>query len=193
MLRSQYLMYTQIVHAEELDQSSVANVQAEAKPEELGIKALGIDGSGIIFQVINFLILYYFLNRFLFKPVVKMLDERQKKIKDAEVFVQKIDKDMAQWEETHQKSIRKTKLQADAILQDAKSNAHEQGEKIIIKASGEAKRITDRALAEIVTEKEKMIISAKKELVDLAIDIAEKSLKGKIDRSANKKFIEKNV
>jgi len=43
--------------------------------------AFGVDLPKLIFQVINFLLLLYLLNRFLFKSVLKLLDERQAKIK----------------------------------------------------------------------------------------------------------------
>ena len=39
--------------------------------------AFGVDCPELIFQVINFLLLLYLLNRFLFKSVIRLLDERQ--------------------------------------------------------------------------------------------------------------------
>jgi F-type H+-transporting ATPase subunit b len=43
--------------------------------------AFGVDLPKLLFQVVNFLLLLYLLNRFLFKPVLKLLDERESRIK----------------------------------------------------------------------------------------------------------------
>ena len=43
-------------------------------------EAFGVDLPKLAFQIINFLLLLYLLNRFLFKRVLALLDERQAKI-----------------------------------------------------------------------------------------------------------------
>jgi len=182
-----------IVNAQELDQSPTTQAQTKATDQKTGISALGIDGSGIIFQIINFLILYYLLNRFLFKPIIKILDERQKKINDANLYIKQTNKEKANWDKMQEQAIKKAKDKTNIILQEAKLNADMQSKKIIQKASDEANRATKRAVAEIALQKDKMIKEAKKELIDLAVAITEKSLKGKIDRQTNVKYLKNNL
>ena len=43
---------------------------------------LGINGAFLLAQIINFLILFYLLRRFLLKPVMNMLDARRQRIED---------------------------------------------------------------------------------------------------------------
>src|SRR3989304_1183088 len=43
-------------------------------------EAFGVDIWKLGFQIINFLLLMYLLNRFLFKRVIRLLDERQTRI-----------------------------------------------------------------------------------------------------------------
>ena len=45
------------------------------------IRAFDVNVVGLFFQVVNFLILLYLLNRFLFKPLLARMDERGEKIK----------------------------------------------------------------------------------------------------------------
>ena len=55
-----------------------------------GIASLGIDWKILVAQLINFAIVYYLLNRFAFKPIIKILEDRRSKVeqslKDAEAI-----------------------------------------------------------------------------------------------------------
>ena len=63
------------------------------------MSGLGVNGWTLLLQVVNFLILLLVLYFFAYKPVMKMLDERSRKIKESMDEVQKVKEQAAQTEE----------------------------------------------------------------------------------------------
>ena len=98
-----------------------------------------IDWFTVIAQVINFLILVWLLKRFLYKPILNAIDEREKKIaaqiKDAvdkKVLAEKEEADFkkrnddfdAQKKTLTDKAIADANTQRDKLLEDAKNDAN---------------------------------------------------------------------
>ncbi len=54
------------------------------------MEKLGIDPVMLVTQIINFAILAFILTKFLYKPILKLLDERQKKIAEGLELSQKM-------------------------------------------------------------------------------------------------------
>ena len=81
--------------------------------------AFGVDLPKLIFQVVNFLLLLYLLNRFLFKPVLKLLDERESRIKkgleDAEAAAK--DRELAKAE--REAALDEARKEAQAMVDSA--------------------------------------------------------------------------
>src|SRR3989338_2422096 len=101
------------------------------------ISKLGIDWKILIAQLINFGILAYILNRFLYKPIIKLLDDRRLQIE-------------------HNKSsallVEKKLKEADEERKNMIAGARHESEKIIKKAESSAYKIKDDILAETMAE-----------------------------------------
>ena len=115
----------------------------------------------IVFQIINFLILLYLLNRFLTKPLSEFLEKRKSTIKK------------------NLETAENNKKEADQILKEQKDllkQAHQDSKEIRQKAENSAKEELQSALTKAKQESAKLIESTKKE-IDLEYKRAEKSLK----------------
>ena len=84
-----------------------------------------------IITIINIVILFFILRKVLFKPVTKFMTDRAKKIEDA---INQAEKDknqakalLAQYEE----QLKAAKVEAEAIINAAKTSAKQEAEKII--------------------------------------------------------------
>ncbi|MEI6499042.1 MAG: F0F1 ATP synthase subunit B [bacterium] len=137
------------------------------------MEALGIDLKLIIAQLVNFGILLFLLNKFLYKPVINMLDERKNKvevgIKDAESA--KINLENAEGEAT--KIIAQAKVDASEILKNAHTQALNETSATIKKANDQVDRLIENAKDEAGNMKKKALIEAKSEisgLIGLALD-----------------------
>ncbi len=105
---------------------------------------LSINPSELIWTVINFFLLYFLLKRFLFTPILRIMDERQA------IMNEKHDAERAAMNQVREN---------DALLAEAKANTRDEAKQLLSEADDEAKRAH---LDSIAAEKEK----AKQELKD---------------------------
>lgn len=117
------------------------------------IKNFGIDPVYLGAQIINFLIILYFLRRFLYKPVFEMLKKREKQIKEGLEKTEKVRLLLEKTIEDEKNILKKAQNQATKIIDDAKNEAldiqktteelaKKQSEKIIIEAREQILRET---------------------------------------------------
>src|ERR671919_1579773 len=118
-------------------------------------EAFGVDLPKLIFQIVNFLLLLYLLNRFLFKRVFSLLDERQSKIakglEDAEAAAR--DRELARAE--REAALDEARKEAAAMVARATKIAEDSRVEILAEAKEQAEKVTSRAREEITAEKDK--------------------------------------
>jgi len=156
---------------------------------------MNINWFTVIAQIINFLLLVWLLKKFLYKPVLDAIDEREKKIvarledakskneaakKEQDEFAEKNKQFDAQKKELMDKAIADTKLQKDKLLEDAGKEVdalHAKQQKAIVDMQQNLKKIIAQQ-----TQKEVFGIS-RKTLKDLAgVDLEEQAAKLFISR-----------
>jgi F-type H+-transporting ATPase subunit b len=137
------------------------------------MEALGIDLKLMIAQLVNFGILLFLLNKFLYKPISNMLDERKNKvetgIKDAESAKSNLEKAEADAE----KIRKEARADATEILKNAHAQATTETAVTVKKANDQVDRLIENAKSEAENMKKKALIEAKGEitgLIGLALD-----------------------
>jgi F-type H+-transporting ATPase subunit b len=139
-----------------------------------------IDYFTVIAQVINFLILVWLLKRFLYKPILKAIDEREKKIaskineakaekadakKEQEEFIKKNEEFDKQKKELMDKAIAETKEQRQNLLEEARNDAN----KLSTKLEESAKSALEKFNQEIALKtKQEVFVISRKALADIA-------------------------
>nr|WP_297357523.1 F0F1 ATP synthase subunit B [uncultured Caldimonas sp.] len=105
----------------------------------------------LLAQIVVFLILWWFTMKFVWPPITKALDERAKKIADGLAAADKakleltaankrVEEQLAQTREESTKRIADAEKRAQAIIDEAKKRADEEGAKIIAQAKAEAEQ-----------------------------------------------------
>lgn len=152
-----------------------------AAEEATGIAALGINGKAFIIQLITFLFVYLILRRFVFKPVVGYLDERQKTI-DRGV---KLTSELASQKEELDREVAKVRKAARKEADQIVSDAHAQSTTMIKEAedaaSAKAAVILADAEKKVAEEAARARRNLEKEVVDLVIEATEKVTREKLD------------
>lgn len=151
----------------------------------------------ILISLANLTILFLLIKKFLFKPVKKMLAQRQNAINAQYQSAEKAEKaamaDKAAWEEKMQGANEK----ADAILQTATDNARMRGDKLVAEAKAKAEGIVRTAEAEAALERKKAADSMKREIAEVSTALSEKLLtreiKAEDHRALIDAFLEENV
>lgn len=141
--------------------------------------AFGIDAKLIIIQIINFVVLASALTYFLYKPVLKLLNDREEQIKqgikDAEVAA------VAKASALEEKQAILTQAQKEAQEMDARAKAFakQKEEEIMTAAQAKASVVLKDAEAKSELLKEQAVKESEAEIAQLAILAAEKVLREK--------------
>jgi len=140
------------------------------------MEGLGINLTWFLFQLGNFVVLLAILTYLLHKPLIKMLDERNKQIKDSLEQAEKIQADVAKIEQEQKDLLTAAQKEASALLSGAKNQAKELQEKLEKDARQRSDQILTQAEAQIQREHDQMKQELKGELASLVITASEKVL-----------------
>lgn len=135
-------------------------------------------GLGLIFwMTLSFLAVLFVLGRFAWKPIIRMLKEREQTIDDALHAADKAREEMKMLQVDNEKLLKQAKEERDAILNEARKIRDKLIEEARQKAGQEAQRIVDGAVERIENEKMAAIVDLRNQVANLSIEIAEKILK----------------
>jgi len=158
-----------------------------------GFASLGINLPLLVVFIINFIILFILLRLFLYKPVLKMLDERTKRTKEGMELAEATKTEYEQAKGEVQKQIEKGRQEAQAIIVQALQTGERLKEESREEATKQAQVIIERTRAESESEREKIVDSLRKEFVDIAISAAEKVIKETLDKEKHRRLIEETL
>ncbi|MFM2330498.1 MAG: hypothetical protein RLZZ26_5 [Candidatus Parcubacteria bacterium] len=143
------------------------------------LSAFGINWSLLLAQAVNFAIVLVALTYFLYKPVLRMLDERKRVVEqgvhDAELANEKLSNADG---EAHLRVATADK-QAEEIVSSARESATEEKVRILKEAETRAAMVTRDAQARATEAAAKALRESEKEVARLAILAAEKVMRSK--------------
>lgn len=137
------------------------------------LEKLGIDGRLLLWQVVNFAILFVILRKFAYRPILETLRKRAETIEKGLQDAKKSEEALRKAEDEREKIIREARSKASAILNQTEDDARKMREAETQKTKDEVHTIQEAGTAEISREREVMIREAKKEigaLVALGVD-----------------------
>ncbi len=156
-----------------------------------GLAELGVYLPTLLAQIINFLILFGLLYMVAYRPVMRMLDQRAKKVKESLEQAEEVRKQAASAEE----EIRKQLAQAAKEAQERLARVEKTGEDLKQKAREDARKQADallaRARSEIHQERDQAIDELRREFADLAILAAGKVIDRSLDKAAHRELVQK--
>jgi F-type H+-transporting ATPase subunit b len=135
---------------------------------------IGVNLWTALFTLLNTLTVIFVGTKFLFKPIMKMIQERQKEIDDLYADANKAKESAETMQTEYEARLGEAQAASERIVKEAVSRGQAREEEIIRQANAEASAIMDKAAADIAMEKKKAINDAKDEISDLALAIAGK-------------------
>jgi F-type H+-transporting ATPase subunit b len=133
------------------------------------------------------------LRLFLYKPVMKVLDERAKRTKEAMELAEATKQQFEQAKTEVQKQIDKGRQEAQAIITQAMQTGERLKEESRQEAAKQAQGIVDRTKAELETERDRIVGDLRREFVELSVLAAEKVIKETLDKEKHRKLIEETL
>ena len=153
--------------------------------------SLGINLPTLIAQIINFVILFGLLYLVAYKPIIRMLDERSRRIKESMEQTELIKQQAESAEEESKKRIAAASHEGQEILNRAAKTGEEMRQKSQQEAIEAGEAMIARARAEIQSERDEAVDSLRQEFADLTITAAEKVIERSLDKKAHQELIDK--
>jgi len=150
------------------------------------IHALGINWKLLIAQIVNFAILAFVLQRFVYAPIVKLLAERKKRIEDAEKNVIEIQKKLEGIKLLEEKTLSEARSRSGIMLKEAEKTALKLRGELVENAQREALKIIADGKKKLAEEEKSAALSLKRELGSLISLSIEKTVGDVLTKEAQK-------
>lgn len=157
------------------------------------LQQLGIDWRLLIGQMVNFIILLLVLNHFLYRPMLKILKEREESIKKSIADGRKIEEEMLAMEKAKIQTVQNANIEAQNIIKEAKTKADVEKDKIINVARQEAEKIMQETHIKTANLSKKVQQDIIEELIDVVIGATEKVLAKKITKKTDQELIKQAI
>ena len=132
-------------------------------------KAFGVDWPHLIAQIISFGIVALLLQRFAYKPVIDMLEERRKRIAEGLANAEKIKSELARAEAQRQEILSQANTQATRLIEEARAAAAKVQEAETQKAIAAAEQIIAKAREAAAQDHARMLAELRKEVGRLVV------------------------
>lgn len=132
----------------------------------------GFDPKLFVAQVINFLVLAFIFKMFLYKPILKIIKEREEKIKTGLDNAAQSNALLAETNKQREEMLKSMKAEAQDIIDTAKKTASDLRQEILDKAKAESEKIIAQAQMQAAQEMQKM----ESRMKALSMDLSQKVL-----------------
>jgi len=130
----------------------------------------------VFIQIVNFLVLIFILNSLLFKPILKIMEERKGRLQSSEDEIKALHQTIEQKTAEYEEKIRLAKMEAMNQRNEIQKEGTEEARKIIEQAKEEIAKMTDEFKDKLDEEMSgaRKILSGRSKAISL--EIAEKVL-----------------
>ena len=146
--------------------------------------------STFILTILNLFIQMFLMKKFLFKPIRRVLEERQKR---ADQNIRAAEQEKAEAEAVkaeYTKNMEQARAEAASILERAKQDASQQADALLASARTEAQSLKTKAENDIRQEKKRVLNEAKDEIGGLAMDIAGRVIEREVHEADHRALID---
>tara|TARA_B100000586_G_C19953281_1_gene360563 strand:+ start:33 stop:608 length:576 start_codon:yes stop_codon:yes gene_type:complete len=173
---------------EDLHESTEAHGGANA-PNPL----VQLDPGLFIWTILTFLILFFVLSKFAWRPLLKALESRENTIKSSLDDAEKAKQELESLNAETETIISEARSEAQSIRLEAKSAAEKVKADIIAQAGEDAKKLRDENEKQIQVEKDRAINEIRQEVVDLTLIVAERVIRKNLSKEDNQGLIEDSL
>ena len=146
---------------------------------------------GLMFWTLAiFLVVWFILSKYAFKPITAAVEAREKALEDA-IAAAKADREEAQRIlEEQRRHIDETRAEAQKLIVEGRVLGEKLRADMIEETRAQQQEMLERARREIEAEKTRAIAELRREAVELAIAGASKVIEKNLDDQSNRKIVE---
>ena len=128
----------------------------------------------LLFAIINIIVLFLLLRKFLIKPVRNIMEKRDEMIRSGLENARKSQSDAELMKQEYEEKLKNAGDISAGIISDAKKEAEARSKNILDEANAKADNILSSARENAETAKIKAVSEAKEQIADLAAEMARK-------------------
>jgi F-type H+-transporting ATPase subunit b len=157
------------------------------------MEALGINLPKFLFQLINFVIVTWFLYVLLYKRVLAMLNERTERIEQSLQDADQVKQQLENAKRDYDAEIAKARQESATILSQAQERAKAQEAEILAQARQEGERIRSEMREQAQQEREQLLREVKQNVAELITMTATRVLQAELKGSGHDQLIDESL
>jgi F-type H+-transporting ATPase subunit b len=174
---------------EAVDQTQAVAEVHPAESHGASPNVMDVTPQMMILTWVTFLLLTVVLYKVAWKPILKVLDTREKSIRDALAQAEKARQEAAEAEVRNREIIQAAEREAQKLVSEARVAAQETGRIVREQAEQKAKSLVEEARRDIAAATEQARVALRRETTDLVITLAGKVLSENMDTERNRVLV----
>lgn len=156
-----------------------------------GLAALGINLGALVFQLINFAILYWVLQRYAFPPILGLLEKRRKAIELSLQQAQQAKLEASAAQQERDKVLAAAKTEAKQLITDARLEAEREAKQIVADARGAAQAAITQGEQHLASQQAKVQAQLLREMGQVVSTATAEVTRGEVDVKADSAIVKK--
>lgn len=147
----------------------------------------------ILISLANLLVMFLIVKKFLFKPVVKVMNARQEQVDKIYSDANEDRAAAGEMKQEYEARLAAARDEADSLVRSAVQTAQRRSDAIMADAASQASHLKQKAEQEIAMEKKQMLQSVQSELSDMAVSIAAKVVEREVKQQDHDAFVDEFI
>ena len=173
--------------------SLVGTLAGSASAEAEKFSLMSVHPGTVIWTIIIFLLLLVILTKLVWKPLLKVVADRENRIREDLERAEKARAEAEKALEQQKQALEKQRREASEFVARAKEEAQATREQLLEKAKQEADELLQRTRRQLDEEKNRAIGEVKKYVVELAVDAAGHLLSKSLDDETHKRMVQQYI
>lgn len=157
------------------------------------LSKLGIDWRLLLAQIVNFAILLAVLYRFVYTPLLALLEKREKMIAKSVEDARAIEERLRDTEKGTQEVLASARREATQILEAAEQTAEDRKKAALEKTKEDLRQIVEQTRAMLKSEKETMMQEVTHEIAHIVVQATERVLEDVVHEKVSDAFVQKTL
>jgi F-type H+-transporting ATPase subunit b len=154
---------------------------------------ISINVWNILISLLNLLLIYLIVKKFLFKPVQKVMNERKSQVDKIYSDAEESRTGALEMKQEYEQRLASARQEADTLIKNATQSAQRKSDQIVAEANNQASHVKQKAQAEIEQQKKQMLQDVRSEISELAVDIASKVVEREINQKDYDGFVDEFI
>ena len=155
-----------------------------------GSNLMSVDTTLFVATIVTFVVFAVILAKFAWGPLLKIVDDREKTIRDQVDSAEKAAADAKATLSQHQELLKGAGRERDELSARAAKDAEALRAELQVKARADAEQVLARAREQMQREKEQALAELRTQVADIAVEAASRIVKSSLSEEAQRKLVD---